>query len=47
VRDVDQEHLEQQIGAFSNSKKVTVVGILAQGVGKPDFYTKGTIPTFE
>ena len=47
VRDVDQEHLEQQIGAFSTSKKVTVVGILAQGVGKSDFYDKGTIPTFE
>ena len=47
VRDVDQEHLEQQIGAFSKSNKVTVVGILAQGVGKSDFYDKGTIPTFE
>jgi hypothetical protein len=47
VRDVDQEHLEQQIGAFSKSKNVTVVGILAQGVGKSDFYDKGTIPTFE
>lgn len=47
VRDVDQEHLEQQIGAFAKSNKVTVVGILAQGVGKSDFYDKGTIPTFE
>jgi hypothetical protein len=47
VRDVDQEHLEQQIGAFSKSKNVIVVGMLAQGVGKSDFYDKGTIPTFE
>jgi hypothetical protein len=47
VRDVDQEHLEQQIGAFAKAKGVVVVGILAQGVGKSDFYDKGTIPTFE
>jgi hypothetical protein len=47
VRDVDQEHLEQQIGAFAKSNKVTVIGILAQGVGKSDFYDKGAIPTYE
>jgi Domain of unknown function (DUF4157) len=47
VRDVDQEHLEQQIGAFAKSNNITVAGILAQGVGKSDFYDKGVIPTFE
>ncbi len=44
VRDVAQERLEQQIGAFAKAKGVQVVGILAQGVGKSDF---GDIPTFE
>jgi len=44
VRDVDQEHLEQQIGAFVKDKGFLTVGVLAQGVEMSDF---GAIPTFE
>jgi hypothetical protein len=44
VRDVHQEHLEQQVGAFVKNNGPLVVGILAQGVGTSDF---GDIPTFE
>ncbi|HST81577.1 MAG TPA: hypothetical protein VLL08_07555, partial [Kineosporiaceae bacterium] len=48
VRDVDQEHWEQQIGAV-NKDRVTgggaqVVAVLAQGRGRSEF---GEVPTFD
>src|SRR5262245_56220899 len=48
VRDVDQEHWEQQIGAVNKERAKShgpqIVAILAQGRGMSDF---GNVPTFD
>ena len=47
VRDVDQEHWEQQIGAIARERGATgpqIVAVLAQGRGPSDF---GNVPTFD
>jgi hypothetical protein len=46
VRDVDQEHWEQQIGAINKARGTgpQAIAILAQGRGMSDF---GNVPTFE
>ncbi len=47
VRDVDQEHWEQQIGAVARERGATgpqIVAVLAQGRGPSDF---GNVPTFD
>lgn len=46
VRDVDQEHWEQQIGAINQARTTgpQTIAILAQGRGMSDF---GNVPTFD
>ena len=47
VRDVDQEHWEQQIGAIARERGTAgaqIVAVLAQGRGPSDF---GDVPTFD
>jgi len=47
VRQITLDHGSRDLCFAEKSNKVTIVGILAQGVGKSDFHDKGTIRTFE